>query len=231
MKPVILVAEDEKEIAMMIQYNLESNGFEVELAEDGDQALVSVAEKRPDLILMDWMLPGRTGIEVCEALRRNEKTAGIPIIILTARGEEGDRLSGLDSGADDYMVKPFSPKELIARIKAILRRARPVFSTQVLEYEGLVVDIGSHRVSYGKKNIHMGPTEFGILVHLIENYGKVFSREALLDIVWGHDVYVETRTVDVHILRLRKALNEVHEGLGSYIQTVRSAGYMLEKPE
>lgn len=229
MKPLVLVAEDEREIAMMIQYNLESNGFEVEMAEDGDQALVNISERKPDLIIMDWMLPGRTGVEVCQTLRKNEKTSTIPIIMLTARGEETDRLVGLESGADDYIVKPFSPKELIARIKAILRRSRPVFSTKILEYAGIKIDIASHKVTYGKKTIHLGPTEFGLLVHLVENHGQVFSREKLLDTVWGRDVYVESRTVDVHILRLRKALNEAHDDLGSIIQTVRSAGYMLER--
>ena len=230
-KPYVLVAEDEQEIALMIQYNLESNDFEVEVVEDGEKALVCIKERKPDLLLLDWMLPVTTGIEVCRTVRSSQKTADIPIVMLTARGEEVDRLTGLDSGADDYMVKPFSPKELIARIRAILRRSRPVLTKRSVEYAGIHIDIAGHKVNYNGTPIHLGPTEFGLLVHLIESPGQVFSREKLLDLVWGRDVYVETRTVDVHILRLRKALSDVKEGLGSIIQTVRSAGYILELTE
>lgn len=231
MKPYVLVVEDEDAIAMMVRYNLESDDFEVEIADDGEKAILCVDERKPDIIVLDWMLPQLTGVEVCQRVRAKQETSGIPIIMLTARGEEADRITGLDVGADDYMVKPFSPQELIARIKAVLRRTRPVLTKKAIEYAGIKVDTASHRVTYDGKSIHLGPTEFGLLVHLMEHPAQVFSRDQLLDSVWGHDVYVENRTVDVHILRLRKALSDTHAGLGNLIQTVRSAGYMLEKPE
>src|SRR5690606_19874435 len=164
-------------------------------------------EQRPDLVLLDWMLPLVSGIEVCRQLRRMPETKGVPIIMLTARGEEGDKLRGLDSGADDYVTKPFSPSELIARIRAVMRRARPAVEDETLRYEDLVMDLASYRVRRNGREIHLGPTEFRLLRHLMENQGRVFSREQLLDTVWGQDVYVEPRTVDVHIRRLRKALN------------------------
>ena len=231
MKPYILVVEDEEAIAMMVRYNLESDDFEVEVADDGEKALTCIKERRPDIIVLDWMLPALSGVEVCQQVRAKEDTAGIPIIMLTARGEEADRITGLDVGADDYMVKPFSPQELIARIKAVMRRTRPVFNKKSVEFAGIKVDISAHKVTYDGKTIHLGPTEFGLLVHLMEHPGQVFSRDQLLDNVWGHDVYVENRTVDVHILRLRKALSDVQDSLGGLIQTIRSAGYMLEVPE
>ncbi len=230
MKPYILVAEDEPEIAMMIKYNLEKGGFEVNIAEDGDEAALSVEERHPDLIVLDWMLPMRTGVEVCQSLRRDDDTSAIPIIMLTARSEEADKLMGLDSGADDYMVKPFSPKELVARIRAVLRRSRPVFSKKTIEYAGLRMDVEGRKVFYKEKTVQTGPTEFGLLMHMLEKPGQVFTREKLLDKIWGHDIYVENRTVDVHILRLRRALSDAHEGLGNFIQTVRSVGYKLEIP-
>ena len=204
MKPYILVVEDESPISTMIQYNLEKEDFEVEIVEDGEDALYSIEDRKPDLILMDWMIPSITGVEICARIRKNEETRVIPIIMVTARGEEDDRLVGLEAGADDYIVKPFSPKELVARIRAVLRRTRPVFDERTLEHNGVVIDLNSHRVTYHDKLLHLGPTEFRLLAFLMEKKGKVYSRDRLLDEVWGLDVYVENRTVDVHIRRLRK---------------------------
>ncbi|MEX2200984.1 MAG: winged helix-turn-helix domain-containing protein, partial [Dongiaceae bacterium] len=175
----------------------------------------------------DWMLPLLSGIEVCRQLRRLPETRSVPIIMLTARGEEGDKLRGLDSGADDYVTKPFSPSELIARVRAVIRRARPSLETETLSYEDLVMDLAAHRVKRNGRDVHLGPTEFRLLRHLLEHQGRVFSREQLLDQVWGQDVYVEPRTVDVHIRRLRKALNIDEEA--DLIRTVRSAGYALDR--
>ena len=187
-----------------------------------------VKEHMPDIIVLDWMLPGMTGIEICKQVRWNQDTKNIPVIMLSARGEEGDRIRGLDCGADDYMVKPFSPSELIARIQAVFRRIRPSLSEQSLEFSGIEMDISSHRVKRDSKDIHLSPTEFGLLRHMMEHPGRVFSREQLLDAVWGHDIYVELRTVDVHIRRLRKALN--YDGKQpDLVRTVRSAGYALEE--
>ena len=228
-KAKILVVEDEEAIATMIAYNLEKEGFKVETVGDGEEALLVIAERKPDLIILDWMLPSISGVEVCDRLRKREETANLPILMLTARGEEADRIQGLDTGADDYMVKPFSPKVLIARINAVLRRIRPAFSKKALEHCGLSVDLASHKVSFDGKNIKLGPTEFRLLAHLMEHPGHIFSREQLLDQVWGHDIYVESRTVDVHVRRLRKALEEVSKGLEDHIKTVRSAGYVFEK--
>lgn len=228
-KPYILVVEDEKEIATMIVYNLEKAGFMALAIDDGEAALDSIAEKRPDVVLLDWMLPSLSGVEICQRLRNSDYGVDVPVIMLTARGEEADKIRGLDSGADDYMVKPFSPKELIARIKAIMRRAKPSLSHKTIEYAGIKVDMAGHKASCGGKILHLGPTEYRLLVHFIEKPGKVFSREQLLDNVWGRDVYVESRTVDVHIVRLRKALDEAVPGMGGIIKTIRSAGYIMEK--
>ncbi len=227
--PLILVVEDEEAIASMITYNLQKEGFKYKVANDGEEALIAVNETRPDLILLDWMLPSLSGIEVCKALRKSSDTRNIPIIMLTAKGEETDMLTGLDSGSDDYIVKPFSPSQLVARIKAVLRRIRPALSQNVLEFEGLQLDQSTQRVSYKGKEVNLGPTEFRILRHFMEHPEHVFSREQLLDAVWGHDIYVEVRTVDVHIRRLRKALAEVNQALENIIRTVRSAGYSLQK--
>ncbi|NDF13218.1 MAG: phosphate regulon transcriptional regulatory protein PhoB [Proteobacteria bacterium] len=230
-KPSILVIEDESSIATMIQYNLEKSGFRIALVDDGSDAIDAVKDERPDLILLDWMLPGLSGIEICEKLRKDDTTRTIPIIMLTARGEEADRVKGLDTGADDFIVKPFSPTELVARINAVLRRIRPAFSDKSLSYEGLDVDMATRRVTFKKKPIKLGPTEFRLLVHFIENPSHIFSREQLLDAVWGHDIYVEPRTVDVHIRRLRKAMADTDPSLEDFIRTVRSAGYSLSKTE
>jgi two-component system phosphate regulon response regulator PhoB len=225
--PLILVVEDENALVTLLRYNLEREGFQVIEAGDGEEALLLAREQRPDLILLDWMLPLLSGIEVCRQLRRLPETRNVPIIMLTARGEEGDKLRGLDSGADDYVTKPFSPSELIARVRAVIRRARPATENETLQYEDLIMDLASHRVRRNGRDVHLGPTEFRLLRHLLEHQGRVFSREQLLDQVWGQDVYVEPRTVDVHIRRLRKALNIDEEP--DLIRTVRSAGYALDR--
>ena len=227
MNPLILVVEDEAALVTLLRYNLEREGFRVAAAADGEEALLLAREEKPDLVLLDWMLPLLSGIEVCRQLRRMTETRSVPIIMLTARGEEGDKLRGLDSGADDYITKPFSPSELVARIRAVMRRTRPAVNGEVLHYDDLVMDLASHRVRRKGRDVHLGPTEFRLLRHLLEHQGRVFSREQLLDVVWGQDVYVEPRTVDVHIRRLRKALNG--SGDSDIIRTVRSAGYGLDE--
>ena len=224
--PLILVVEDENALVTLLRYNLEREGFQVIEAGDGEEALLLAREQQPDLILLDWMLPLLSGIEVCRQLRRLPETRSVPIIMLTARGEEGDKLRGLDSGADDYVTKPFSPSELIARVRAVIRRARPATENETLQYEDLIMDLAAHRVRRNGRDVHLGPTEFRLLRHLLEHQGRVFSREQLLDQVWGQDVYVEPRTVDVHIRRLRQAINL--EGRPELIRTVRSAGYALD---
>ena len=228
-KPSVLIVEDETGLVELLRYNLERAGFEVAVAGDGEEAMTAIAEHRPDLVLLDWMLPLMSGIEVCRQIRRQTDTANLPIIMLTARGEEGDRIRGLDAGADDYVAKPFSPTELISRIRAVLRRIRPALTDQVLTYADLRMDLAAHRVTRGTRNVHLGPTEFRLLRYLMEHPGRVFSREQLLDAVWGKDVYVEARTVDVHIRRLRKALNG--EDGPDVIRTVRAAGYALDSSE
>ena len=227
MKQRILLIEDEPALAEMLRYNLEKEGYDVATAADGEKGLVAVDETKPDLILLDWMLPHISGLEVCRQLRRKRDTQDIPVIMLTARGEENDRVRALDVGADDYVTKPFSPGELTARIRALLRRAHPSATAELLTYGGLVMDLGSHRVTRDGKACHLGPTEFRLLRFLMEHPGRVYSREQLLDAVWGRDIYVEVRTVDVHIRRLRKAINL--PGRPDLIRTVRSAGYALDE--
>jgi two-component system, OmpR family, phosphate regulon response regulator PhoB len=227
-KPLVLVVEDEAPLVTLLRYNLEKEGFSVCEAGDGEEALVQIAERKPDLVLLDWMLPLVSGIEVCRRIRRSPETRSLPVIILTARGEETDRVRGLDSGADDYVVKPFSPSELVARLRAVMRRAQPSTAQDVLQFADLEIDTAAHRVSRAGKSVHLGPTEFRLLRYLMVHPGRVFSREQLLDAVWGHDVYVEARTVDVHIRRLRKALNA--NGAADLVRTVRSAGYALDHP-
>jgi two-component system phosphate regulon response regulator PhoB len=228
METSVLIVEDEVAIVTMLRYNLEREGFKVYTTGDGEEAITMVKEYMPDIIILDWMLPSKTGVEICKELRWNNDTKNIPIIMLSARGEEGDRIRGLDSGADDYMVKPFSPSELIARIKAVFRRLRPSLSEQKMEFSGIEMDIAGHKVTRNNEEVHLSPTEFGLLHYLMEHPGRVFSREQLLDSVWGHDIYVELRTVDVHIRRLRKALD--YDGnQPDLIRTVRSAGYSLDK--
>jgi len=224
--PYILVVEDEDSLATLLSYNLEKEGYRVGLAGDGEEALLQIDEQLPDLVVLDWMLPKVSGVEVCRRLRTRAETRNLPIIMLTARGEETDRIRGLDTGADDYIVKPFSMSELAARIRAVLRRIRPGLADDRIRHGDLVIDRAAHRVKRGAREVHLGPTEFRLLDYLMQHPGRVFSREQLLDAVWGSDVYVEARTVDVHIGRLRKALNE---GTGEDpIRTVRSAGYSLD---
>lgn len=226
MKPQVLVVEDEDALATLLQYNLEKEGYQVSVAGDGEDALIQAEETTPDLVLVDWMLPKVSGIEVCRRLRSRQETANVPIIMLTARGEETDRVRGLDTGADDYVVKPFSMTELFARIRAVLRRIRPGLAEDVITAGDITMDRVAHRVKRSDREIHLGPTEFRLLDYLMQHPGRVFSREQLLDAVWGSDVYVEARTVDVHVGRLRKALNAKEEH--DPIRTVRSAGYAFD---
>jgi len=225
-QPYILVMEDEDALATLLQYNLEKEGYDVAVASDGEEGMLQVEERTPDLILLDWMLPKLSGIEVCRRIRGRAETRNLPIIMLTARGEETDRVRGLDTGADDYMTKPFSMTELTARIRAVLRRIRPGLADDRVNHADIIMDRVAHRVSRAGKEVHLGPTEFRLLDHFLKHPGRVFSREQLLDAVWGSDVYVEARTVDVHVGRLRKALNV--EGTVNPIRTVRSAGYSLD---
>ena len=226
MIPYVLVVEDEDALSTLLSYNLEKEGYKVAVAADGEEGLMLVDERLPDLIVLDWMLPKVSGIEVCRRLRNRTETRNVPIIMLTARGEESDRIRGLDTGADDYITKPFSMTELTARIRAVLRRSRPGLADDRIRHGDIVIDRVSHRVKREGREIHLGPTEFRLLDYLMQHPGRVFSREQLLDAVWGSDVYVEARTVDVHIGRLRKALNLTEEV--DPIRTVRSAGYALD---
>jgi two-component system phosphate regulon response regulator PhoB len=226
LRPYVLVVEDEDSLATLLQYNLDKEGYRVAHCADGEEALIVVDEKQPDLVILDWMLPTVSGIEVCRRLRQRPDTRNLPIIMLTARGEETDRIRGLDTGADDYVVKPFSMTELCARVRAVLRRIRPGLAEDRVRHGDLLIDRVAHRVKRGMNEVHLGPTEFRLLDYFMQHPGRVFSREQLLDAVWGSDVYVETRTVDVHIGRLRRALNI--DGDQDPIRTVRSAGYSLD---
>jgi two-component system phosphate regulon response regulator PhoB len=226
LSPFVLVVEDEDALATLLQYNLEKEGYQVALAADGEEALMLVDERLPDLVVLDWMLPKISGIELCRRLRGRSETRNMPIMMLTARGEESDRIRGLDTGADDYVTKPFSMTELAARIRAVLRRIRPGLAEDRVTQGDITMDRVAHRVRRSGREIHLGPTEFRLLDYLMQHPGRVFSREQLLDAVWGSDVYVEARTVDVHIGRLRKALNNDDEV--DPIRTVRSAGYSLD---
>lgn len=223
----ILIVEDEAALVELLRYNLEKEGYRVTVAADGEDGLSAVEESKPDLVILDWMLPLVSGLEVCRQLRRKPATRALPIIMLTARSEETDRVRGLEIGADDYITKPFSPSELMARVRAVLRRAQPSAATDVLSYGGLVMDLAAHRVLRNGRHVHLGPTEFRLLKYLMERPGRVYSREQLLDAVWGQDIYVELRTVDVHIRRLRKAINGPADP--DLIRTVRSAGYALDE--
>jgi two-component system phosphate regulon response regulator PhoB len=227
LKPTVLVAEDEGALITLLRYNLEREGYRVLEAVDGEEALLVASETTPDLVLLDWMLPQLSGIEVCRRLRSRQETRNVPIIMLTARGEESDRIRGLDTGADDYITKPFSMTELLARLRAVMRRIRPSLAEDVVRIGDIEMDRTAHRVRRAGQDVHLGPTEFKILDHLIQHPGRVFSREQLLDAIWGSDVYVETRTVDVHVGRLRKALNP--RGERDPIRTVRSAGYAMDE--
>ena len=224
-KPTILLVEDEPAQRAVLAYNLKSEGFDVIEAEDGEEALVMAQESLPDLVLLDWMLPHVSGLEVCRRLKSGKATRALPVIMLSARSEELDKVRGLETGADDYMVKPYSVAELMARVRKELRRTRPASVGEELVFDDIVLDAASHRVSRAHNEIKLGPTEFRLLAAFLENQGRVLSREQLLDRVWGRDIYVDTRTVDVHIGRLRKALMQ-HGGVDP-LRTVRGAGYAL----
>jgi len=224
-RPFALIVEDEPALVELIRYNLIKEGYEVADATDGEEALLQIEERLPDIVLLDWMLPKLAGIEVARRLRSKATTRNLPIIMLTARAEETDRIRGLDVGADDYMTKPFSMSEFTARIRAVMRRIRPALAEDVVVVGDIAMDRAAHKVTRAGADVHLGPTEFRLLDYFIQHPGRVFSREQLLDAVWGSDVYVETRTVDVHIGRLRKALSK--GGGDDPIRTVRSAGYAL----
>lgn len=228
MAPKILIVEDEADLALMLRYNLEAEGFEVSAAASGDEAVEAMHEGVPDLILLDWMLPGLSGIELCRRWRSRDETSRIPIIMITARGQEEERVRGLETGADDYVVKPFSVPELVARVQALLRRSSPQLVTEVLKAGDLEIDRTSHRVRRGGRELHLGPTEYRLLEYLMRHPGRVYSREQLLDGVWGNDVYVDERTVDVHVGRLRKAINRRASDTDP-IRTVRGAGYAFDE--
>ena len=227
-KASVLIVEDEPDISEVIRYNLSRAGYRVRNTLDGEEGLIMIKEEKPDVLILDWMLPSVSGLEICRALRRQKDTRDIGIIMLTARGEELDRVQGLESGADDYISKPFSPAELVARVASVLRRSKPITSQEVLMYADIEMDLTTFRVKRSGRYISLGPTEYRLLRHFLENPKRVYSREQLLDAVWGPDIVVEARTVDVHIRRLRKALNS--ENGADLIRTVRSAGYALEKP-
>jgi two-component system phosphate regulon response regulator PhoB len=222
----LLLVEDDKTLAELLIWHFEREEYKVRRTADGEEALLLAEEEPPDIVILDWMIEGISGLEVCRRLRRKAATANVPIIMLTARGEEGDRIRGLETGADDYVTKPFSPRELIARMTAVLRRVRPALAGEQLAYADIEMDVVSHKVRRGGKTVALGPTEFRLLRHFLEHPGRVFSRERLLSTVWAHGAEIESRTVDVHIRRLRKALNA--GGGADIIRTVRSAGYALD---
>lgn len=222
----MLLVEDDAALAELLVYHFRREDFDVKQTPDGEEALLLAQESPPDIVLLDWMVEGLSGIEVCRRLRRMPETANVPIIMLTARGEEEDRVRGLETGADDYVTKPFSPRELVARVGAVLRRVRPALAGEALIYADIEMDTVGHKVKRSGKMVALGPTEFRLLKHFLEHPAHVFSRERLLDSVWGHDSDIEPRTVDVHIRRLRKAIND--GGHADIIRTVRSAGYALD---
>ncbi|MBC4015550.1 phosphate regulon transcriptional regulator PhoB [Siccirubricoccus deserti] len=228
-RPTILVVEDEVPLLTLLRYNLEKQGFRVDEAADGQEALLRVAEQRPDLVLLDWMLPALSGLEVCRQLRRRPATRDLPIIMVTARTEDQDAVRALDTGADDHIGKPFVMEALLARIRALLRRSGSIATKGTLAWRDLNMDQDAHRVSRNGRPLHLGPTEYRLLEFFLQHPGRVFSREQLLDAVWGRDIHVEPRTVDVHIRRLRKAING--EADADVIRTVRSAGYALDTEE
>ena len=222
----LLLVEDDRPLADLVIFHFERAGYAVTRTGDGEEALLLVEEVEPDVIILDWMIEGISGLEVCRRLRRRPATANIPVVMLTARGEESDRIRGLDTGADDYVTKPFSPRELVARVAAVMRRVRPAVAAEQLAYADIEMDVAAHRVRRGGQAIALGPTEFRLLRHFMESPGRVFSRSRLIDAVWSHDSEIDARTVDVHVRRLRKALND--GGRPDLIRTVRSAGYSLD---
>ncbi len=219
----LLLVEDDRQLAELVRFHFDRAGYAVTRTGDGEEALILAEEVRPDLVILDWMIEGISGIEVCRRLRRRPQTANLPIIMLTARGEENDRVRGLETGADDDLTKPFSPKELVARAGAVLRRVRPALAAETVDYGGIEMDLAAHRVRRNGKAVQLGPTEYRLLRHLLENPGRVFSRQRLLETVWPHSEDIELRTVDVHIRRLRQALGDP-----DIIRTVRSAGYAID---
>ncbi|MFC3174829.1 phosphate regulon transcriptional regulator PhoB [Novosphingobium bradum] len=222
----LLLVEDDAALAELVEFRFRAEGYEVTRTDDGDEALLLATEDVPDVVILDWMIVGTSGIEVCRRLRRDKATAHVPIVMLTARGAEDDRVRGLETGADDYVTKPFSPRELVARVNAIMRRIRPALAGQVLEVGDLTLDAAAHRATRRGQALSLGPTEFRLLRHFMEHPGRVFSRGQLLDAVWGNDSDIELRTVDVHIRRLRKAIEQA--AAPDPVRTVRSAGYALE---
>ena len=223
MKLRVLIVEDEDTLIELLEYNFKKEGYTVETATDGESALDKILFKSPDLIILDWMLPKLSGIELCRQIRNTKQIKNIPVIMLTARGEERDRLKGLEMGADDYVTKPFSINELLARAKAVLKRVRPLFAEEEIVYKDIIINIATHKVTRENIEIKLGPIEFNLLMFFMENINRVFSRQQLLNHVWKHDALVEPRTVDVHVRRLRKAIND--DTKEDYIRTVRSAGY------
>jgi two-component system, OmpR family, phosphate regulon response regulator PhoB len=225
-KPLVLVVEDEASLATMLRYNLEKQGFRVDEAADGQEAIARITESPPDIVLLDWMLPVMSGIEVCRQIRRRQATRSLPVIMVTARVEDQDMVRGLNTGADDYITKPFSMEALLARMRALLRRTGPASVPGQLEFHDVVMDQSAHRVSRNGRPVHIGPTEYRLLEFLMQHPRRVFSREEVLNAVWGRDIHVEPRTVDVHIRRLRKSING--EGELDLVRTVRAAGYALD---
>lgn len=225
MTPLIMIVDDEDAQREVLAYNLAAEGYRVAQAANGEQALLMVQENQPDLLVLDWMMPGLSGIELCRRLKARDDTAAMPIIMLSARSEEGDRVRGLETGADDYVVKPFSVAELLARVRANLRRVRPAAVGERLSFDDIVLDAETHKVTRADQPVKLGPTEFRLLATFMERPGRVFSRDQLLDRVWGRDIYVDTRTVDVHVGRLRKALCQ--HGGADPLRTVRGTGYAL----
>ena len=225
-KPLVLVVEDEPALATMLRYNLEKQGYRVEEAVDGQEALTRIAEAQPDLVLLDWMLPVMSGIEVCRQIRRRPETRNLPVIMVTARVEDSDAVRGLNTGADDYITKPFSMDFLLARMRALMRRASVAPAKGQISFHDIEIDLAAHRVTRNGRRVHLGPTEFRLLEFLMQHPRRVFSREELLDAVWGPDIHVEPRTVDVHIRRLRRSING--EGELDVVRTVRTAGYALD---
>src|SRR5689334_10272302 len=222
----LLLVEDDRALADLVTFHLERSGYDVARTDEGEEALILVDEVKPDVVLLDWMIEGVSGIEVCRRLRRRSSTANVPIMMLTARGEESDRIRGFETGADDYVTKPFSPRELVARVGAVLRRVRPALAGEQLAYADLEMDVAAHRVRRGGLHVPLGPTEFRLLKHFLEHPGRVFSRERLLDAVWSQDPDIDARTVDVHVRRLRQALNTC--GQYDLIRKARTAGYSLD---
>jgi len=226
MKPAILLVEDDPSLIELVRYNLEAADFDVAVEMDGGGGLMAIRERDFDLVILDWMMPNMSGIEVVRQIRRMNDKRATPVIMLTARGEETDKIRGLDAGADDYVVKPFSPAELVSRVRALLRRSTPDMGAETLAYEDLEMDLVSHKVNRGGRSVHLGPTEYRLLRVLMENPNRVYSREQLLDKAWGQNIYVEIRTVDVHVRRLRRAINI--DGKPDLIRTVRGSGYALD---